>query len=171
MKALKVMVAAGAGLLAASAVAMAQTPTPVPPIPAPASAASAPAASTGTATASTAPASPAAQAPTSLSVFFAYGSSSLPPKEQATLDEASRIFNDGKPIVMIITGMTDATGAPGPNLLLSQKRADAVFDGLVARGLPPEHFQILAAGATESLSGKAPTGADQALRKVEITWR
>ena len=171
MKALKVMVAAGAGLLAASAVAMAQTPTPVPPIPAPASAASTPAASTGTATASTAPASPAAQAPTSLSVFFAYGSSSLPPKEQATLDEASRIFNDGKPIVMIITGMTDATGAPGPNLLLSQKRADAVFDGLVARGLPPEHFQILAAGATESLSGKAPTGADQALRKVEITWR
>ena len=171
MKALKVMVAAGAGLLAASAVAMAQTPTLVPPIPSPASAASAPAASTGTATASTAPASPAAQAPTSLSVFFAYGSSSLPPKEQATLDEASRIFNDGKPIVMIITGMTDATGAPGPNLLLSQKRADAVFDGLVARGLPPEHFQILAAGATESLSGKAPTGADQALRKVEITWR
>ena len=171
MKALKVMVAAGAGLLAASAVAMAQTPTPVPPIPAPASAASTPAASTGTATASAAPASPAAQAPTSLSVFFAYGSSSLPPKEQATLDEASRIFNDGKPIVMIITGMTDATGAPGPNLLLSQKRADAVFDGLVARGLPPEHFQILAAGATESLSGKAPTGADQALRKVEITWR
>ena len=173
MKALKVMVAAGAGLLAASAVAMAQTPTPVPPIPAPASAASAPAASTASSTpaAAPAPASPAAQAPTSLSVFFAYGSSSLPPKEQATLDEASRIFNDGKPIVMIITGMTDATGAPGPNLLLSQKRADAVFDGLVARGLPPEHFQILAAGATESLSGKAPTGADQALRKVEITWR
>ncbi len=151
MKALRIAIAAGASLLAATCMAAAQTPS------APASA--------------PAPAAPAGQAPTSLSVYFAYGSYALAPQEQATLDEASRIFNDGKPIVMIITGMTDATGAPGPNLLLSQKRADVVFQGLIARGLPPEHFQILAAGATAALSGKAPGGADQSLRKVEITWR
>src|ERR1700744_5752970 len=116
--------AAGAFLLGATGLAMAQTATP----------------------ATSAPA--AAQAPTSLSVYFDYGSSSLTPKEQATLDEATRIFNDGKPIVMIITGMADATGAPAPNLILSQKRADIVFQGLVERGLPPDRFQILAAGAT-----------------------
>jgi outer membrane protein OmpA-like peptidoglycan-associated protein len=152
MKATKVIVAAGAALLAAGGIALAQTPTPA-------------------ATAPSAAAAPAAQAPTSLSVYFSYGSWTLAPKDQETLDEASRIFNDGKPIVMIITGMTDATGAPGPNLLLSQKRADVVFQGLIARGLPPEHFQILAAGATASLAGKAPGGADEELRKVEITWR
>jgi outer membrane protein OmpA-like peptidoglycan-associated protein len=146
MKAIKLMIAAGAALLATGGMALAQTSTPAATAPAP-------------------------QGPTSLSVYFAYGSWTLAPKDQQTLDEASRIFNDGKPIVMIITGMTDATGAPGPNLLLSQKRADVVFQGLIARGLPPEHFQILAAGATASLAGRAPAGADQELRKVEITWR
>jgi OOP family OmpA-OmpF porin len=146
MKAIKLMIAAGAALLATGGMALAQTPTPAATAPAP-------------------------QGPTSLSVYFAYGSWTLAPKDQQTLDEASRIFNDGKPIVMIMTGMTDATGAPGPNLLLSQKRADVVFQGLIARGLPPEHFQILAAGATASLAGRAPAGADQDLRKVEITWR
>jgi OOP family OmpA-OmpF porin len=164
MKALRIVFATASGLLAASSMAMAQTPAP------PLTHASTPAAPTPPAATAPAPA-PAAQAPTSLSVYFDYGSYTLAPKEQATLDEASRIFNDGKPIVMIITGMADATGAPGPNLILSQKRADVVFQGLIARGLPPEHFQILAAGATASLAGKAPAGPDQALRKVEITWR
>ena len=150
--------AAGALLLGATSLALAQTPAPAATPPAtPAPAAPAPA--------------PAAQAPTSLSVYFGFGSYALTSKEQATLDEATRIFNDGKPIVMIITGMADATGAPAPNLLLSQKRADVVFQGLVERGLPPDRFQILATGATESLTGKEPSGADPAFRKVEITWR
>jgi OOP family OmpA-OmpF porin len=144
MKASRVTFAAGVGLLAASCLAMDQTP---------------------------AAASPVAQAPTGLAVYFASGSSSLTPKEQATLDEATRVFNDGKPIVMTITGMADATGLPGPNLLLSQKRADVVFQGLIARGLPPSRFQLLAKGATEALVGQEPPGDDQAFRKVEITWR
>ncbi|WP_419758263.1 OmpA family protein [Acidisoma sp.] len=164
MKAHKIVLAVGTAMIAASTVAMAQTPNPAAPKP------ETPDAHTTTSPASsTTPTS--AEAPTSLSVYFASGSSTLAPKEQATLDEASRIFNDGKPIVMIITGMADATGSAGPNLLLSQKRADIVFQGLIARGLPPNHFQILAAGTTASLSGKEPSGPDQAYRKVEITWR
>ena len=151
MKSTSLMLLAGVGLLAATGGAMAQTASPAAP--------------------SQAAPSPAAQAPTSLSVYFAPGSYMLPTKQQETLDEASRIFNDGKPIVMIITGMADATGSPGPNLLLSQKRADMVFQGLIARGLPPNRFQILATGASASVTGHEPAGADQAFRKVEITWR
>jgi outer membrane protein OmpA-like peptidoglycan-associated protein len=154
VKALSVAIAAGAGFLAAAGSALAQTPAPAAPV------AAAPASQ-----------APTSQAPTSLSVYFATGSSAVVGKELATLDEASRIFNDGKPIVMIITGMADATGSAGPNLLLSQKRADAVFEGLVERGLPPDHFQILATGASESIAGKEPLGSDPEFRRVEITWR
>lgn len=169
MKARRIAFAAGAALLIAGPVAFAQTPKPA--------ASNTGTSSTGTSSTGTpspvssSAAPPAAQAPTSLSIYFATGSSTLAPKEQETLDEASRIFNDGKPIVMIITGMADATGAPAPNLLLSQKRADVVFQGLIARGLPPNHFQILATGETASLTGKEPAGADPEFRKVEITWR
>ena len=133
MKAIKALFVASASLLAASSVAMAQTSTPAAPTPAaPKPAASNQAVASTAATsapASPAAAVPAAEAPTGVAVYFASGSSSLTPQEQAKLDEATRIFNDGKPIVMIITGMADATGAPGPNLLLSQRRADVVFPG------------------------------------------
>ena len=189
MRYLGISFLAAAGFLAASGLALAQTPGAAAPgstapsstapsstalgSAAPNSAAAAAGASRTATLASASPtaASPAAQAPASLSVYFAYGSYKLTPKEEATLDEASRVFNDGNPIVMIITGMADATGAPGPNLLLSQKRADVVFQGLIARGLPPARFQLLAAGATASIAGKAPSGADPSFRKVEITWR
>jgi OOP family OmpA-OmpF porin len=146
---------AAVALIAGTTAALAQTPPP----PAPASPARAsPAAASG--------------APTSLSIYFAPGSYAIQPREAATLDEASRIFNDGKPIVMIVTGMADGTGAAGPNLLLSQKRADVVFAGLVARGLPPNRFEILAKGASEALTGEEPAGVpDPQFRKVEITWR
>jgi OOP family OmpA-OmpF porin len=144
-------VLAAAGLLAICGGAKAQTAPPAP-TPAPVAAAK-------------------PQAPTSLSIYFAPGSYRISAESEATLDEASRIFNDGKPIVMIVTGMADATGSPAPNLLLSQKRADAVFAGLIARGLPPGRFQILAKGATDALSGSETPQPDQAFRKVEITWR
>jgi OOP family OmpA-OmpF porin len=172
MKARNLSLLAAVTVLAAAGAAHAQTTTPAPtPAPSPATAAPQTTASTTAAT-KPAPAPTTGQAPTSLSIYFASGSYAIAPKETATLDEASRIFNDGKPIVMIITGMADATGAPAPNLLLSQKRADVVFAGLVARGLPPNHFQILAKGATETLTASEPKGVpDPQFRKVEITWR
>jgi len=145
---------AAAGFLVACSAAQAQT-----------------ASSTPTSAPASSPATAKPQGPTGLAVFFAPGSYRLTESSQATLDEASRIFNDGKPIVMIVTGMSDATGSPGPNLLLSQKRADAVFAGLIARGLPASRFQILAKGATDAARGSEAPGPDQSLRKVEITWR
>ncbi len=167
MKARNLSLLAGATLLVAAGAAHAQSTTPTP---APAPATAAPQVADNTP--ATAKPAAAADAPTSLSIYFASGSYAIAPKDAATLDEASRIFNDGKPIVMIITGMADATGAPAPNLLLSQKRADVVFAGLVARGLPPNRFQILAKGQTDSLSASAPPGTpDPKFRKVEITWR
>jgi OOP family OmpA-OmpF porin len=168
MKARNLSLLTTVAFLAATTAALAQSapaPAPAPQPPKPAAVAAAPAPTP-------APAAPASQAPTSLSIYFASGSSTIQPKDVATLDEASRIFNDGKPIVMIVTGMADGTGAAGPNLLLSQKRADVVFQGLVARGLPPNRFQILAKGASDSLTGNEPAGvADPKFRKVEITWR
>jgi OOP family OmpA-OmpF porin len=171
MKARNLSLLTTLAFLAATPAALAQTaaaptPAPAPQPPKPAAVAAAPAP-----TPAPSPA-PASQAPTSLSIYFASGSYAIQPKDAATLDEASRIFNDGKPIVMIVTGMADGTGAAGPNLLLSQKRADVVFQGLVARGLPPNRFQILAKGASDSLTGNEPAGvADPKFRKVEITWR
>ena len=68
------------------------------------------------------------------------------PQGLTTLDQAARTYRDGKPIVMVVSGGTDSTGSAAANLRLSQQRADNVLQGLIARGIPVERFQILAKG-------------------------
>lgn len=106
-----------------------------------------------------------------LVLLFDTGSAALGPQSQAILDEASRLYREGRPIIMTVTGGTDAVGVPEQNLLLSQRRANAVARGLLARGLPAERTQIVAKGETNP-AVPAPRGVPEAQnRRVEITWR
>ena len=118
-----------------------------------------------------APKADAAAAPAPLVVYFDIGSATVRGADNAVLDHASRAFNEGKPIVMILTGTADRTGDAAVNLELSQRRAAAVLRGLIARGIPADRFQILAKGETE-LPVPTNTGVAEAQnRRVEITWR
>lgn len=112
-----------------------------------------------------------AKAPDSLTVLFQSGSAAISPQGQAVLDQAARTYRDGKPIIMVVSGGTDSTGSAAGNLHLSQMRADNVLQGLVARGIPIERFQVLAKGETEP-AVPAPEGTPEARnRSVQITWR
>ncbi len=110
-------------------------------------------------------------APPSLVVFFDKGSSTLRRKDRAILDRASRAYNEGRPIVMMLTGTSDRVGDAQANLALSQRRATAVLRGLLDRGIPADRFQVLAKGQTEL---PVPTNAgvpEVKNRRVEISWR
>jgi outer membrane protein OmpA-like peptidoglycan-associated protein len=112
---------------------------------------------------------PAAPAP--LVVYFDLGSAAIRSDDKVVLDHASRAFNEGKPIVMILTGTADRTGDAAVNLELSQLRAAAVLKGLIARGIPADRFQVLAKGETELPVPTNPGVAEAQNRRVEITWR
>jgi outer membrane protein OmpA-like peptidoglycan-associated protein len=128
-----------------------------------------PPAATKTDVAKTDAAAPAAPAP--LVVYFDMGSTTIRNDDKAVLDHASRAFNEGKPIVMILTGTADRTGDAAVNLELSQLRATAVLRGLIARGIPADRFQVLAKGETELPVPTNPGVAEAQNRRVEITWR
>ena len=107
----------------------------------------------------------------SLKIYFGSGSARIDADQEATLDQAARLFREGSPIVMIATGGADTVGAPEGNLDLSIKRAQAVVDGLTARGIPVERLQILGRGVTD-LPVETGVGVDNPEnRVVEITWR
>ncbi|WP_293863273.1 OmpA family protein [uncultured Alsobacter sp.] len=112
---------------------------------------------------------PAAPAP--LVLYFDTGSAQIRDQDKAVLDQASRAYSQGKPIVMIVTGTADRVGAPAGNLTLSQRRATAVLNGLIARGIPADRFQVLAKGETEPVVSTEEGVAELQNRRVEITWR
>lgn len=113
----------------------------------------------------------AAKAPDSLSIYFTSGSATVSPQGLAVLDQAARTYRDGKPIIMVVSGGSDATGTAAGNLHLSQVRADNVLQGLVARGIPIERFQVLAKGETEPPVPDPEGKAEARNRRVEISWR
>jgi outer membrane protein OmpA-like peptidoglycan-associated protein len=112
-----------------------------------------------------------ASAPDSLSVYFDTGSAALSPQGLGVLDKAARTYRDGKPIIMVVSGGSDSTGSAAANLRLSQQRAENVLQGLVARGIPVERFQLLAKGETEPAVPEPNGTAEPRNRRVEITWR
>ena len=150
-----VWIAAVAVLSVAVLPASAQTTAPTPP-------------------ASTAPAAPAAAkpaAPDSLVLYFTSGSSAIRPQDRPLLDQASRLYRDGHPVTMIVTGGADSVGSPDGNLHLSEMRAQNVLQELVQRGIPAARFQLLAKGVTDQ-PVTAPEGTpEQGNRRVEIRWR
>ena len=130
---------------------------------------------------STAPAPVAAPAPGGavqgaepagkLVLLFNTGAYGLDARNEALLDQASRLYREGRPIIMIVSGSTDAVCQPAENLLLSQRRATAVVRGMIARGIPAERTQILAKGETNpAVPGQRGVPEPQN-RRVEITWR
>ena len=112
-----------------------------------------------------------AHAQDDLRVYFPTGRAAIDAPQQDVLDQAARLFRDGNPIVMILTGNADTVGSPRSNLDLSIRRARAVADGLVDRGIPIERLQVLGRGNSE-LPVTTDTGVPNAEnRSVVITWR
>ena len=112
-----------------------------------------------------------AQAPQSIVLYFDMGSAVIRPSDVALLDQAARLYRDGNPIVMVLTGATDSVGLPEANLRISQLRTASVLRGLVARGLPAERFQLHAKAESEPAVPTAPGVAEPRNRRVEIRWR
>ena len=113
----------------------------------------------------------AAKAPDAIDLYFNTDSSAVRPEDEALLDRASRLYDEGKPIVMLVAGSTDRTGSPELNLKLSQSRANQVVQQLVARGIPVERLQVLAKGVSDPAIPDATDKSEPRDRRVEITWR
>ena len=104
----------------------------------------------------------------SITVPFEAGAT-ITPAAAAVLDGAARLYRTAGPEVMIVAGHSDTSGA-GPhremdNLILSARRADAVKNALVDRGIPASHLQVTAVGEAEPVQGIAPS------RSAVVTWR
>ncbi len=120
--------------------------------------------------ASTAANAKSTAAPSSLVILFDLGSSKLHERDEAILDRASRAYNEGKPIVMTVAGNADLSGKPQANLALSQRRALAVLQGLLDRGIPAARFQLVAKGQTEPYVPTPEGVAEAQNRRVVISW-
>lgn len=111
----------------------------------------------------------AAVAQNKVTVTFADGSSQLSPEAGRQLDVAARLFRDVNPVRMYSIGYSDARGDEFSNIVLSARRARAVKEGLVARGIPADRLFIQALGESEPVDSSDPLAREN--RRVTVMWR
>ena len=95
------------------------------------------------------PAPPPPVAPTSDAdpVPFALDDDHLPPGADAGLDAITRWLREHPEVwVLRIEGHADGSGSSAWNLDLSRRRAAAVREGLIARGIAPERLDVVGSG-------------------------
>jgi outer membrane protein OmpA-like peptidoglycan-associated protein len=118
-----------------------------------------------------APASKAAVDTGPFIVFFENASARIDASARDVLNAAARSYGSAAPVTVVISGHTDTTGADQLNMLLSQRRAEAVADALSMLGVPPRDMALEAYGE-EQLKIKTPNAvAEPRNRRVEVIFR
>ncbi len=103
-----------------------------------------------------------------ISVYFANDSYELIPSEQTRLSQFANQFEteNWKPI--LISGHTDSNESDEYNLLLGQKRAEAVYSYLVAAGYPLQLIGSASYGELKPIANNDNAQGRQLNRRVEV---
>ncbi|MEO7889004.1 MAG: OmpA family protein [Vicinamibacterales bacterium] len=101
-------------------------------------------------------------------IQFAWDQPRLADESLPVLDEVAQALKDNKSFRVQIEGHSSSEGGDGHNQTLSEKRADAVLDYLVAKGIPRE--RLVSKGLSSSVpieTNDTPAGRE-ANRRVEF---
>jgi outer membrane protein OmpA-like peptidoglycan-associated protein len=101
-------------------------------------------------------------------VLFALGKADLSPKALPSVDKLAEFLQKYTTRNVLIEGHTDSTGSDQLNMTLSQKRADAVKDALLAKGIAEGRITAKGYGKKYPVaSNDTPAGRSQN-RRVEV---
>jgi outer membrane protein OmpA-like peptidoglycan-associated protein len=103
-------------------------------------------------------------------VLFDFGSAELRPQAEAALAGVLKLFRQQPRAQAEVAGHTDSIGSATFNQSLSQQRAAAVVDWLVAHGVPRDHLHPVGYGATRPVAGNATDDDRRRNRRVELTF-
>ena len=102
-------------------------------------------------------------------VAFGYGAKRVTPSEARNLRKVLTVLKSDPAIRMLqVVGHTDERGGPEENLALSQERAQAVVDWLVAHGIAQSRLQAIGRGASEPRVDGQSKAAWRANRRVQF---
>lgn len=102
-------------------------------------------------------------------IYFEPDSAEVTSEGRAVLRAAADQARACRVAGVSVLGLADAAGAPGANLELSQRRAEAVTKALAATGLPAAAFDTSAAGQAGSMTASGDTRPLR--RRADVTLK
>jgi len=101
-------------------------------------------------------------------VLFRTDSYTLMPGAYDEIDRVADVLARYPQTMIQIAGHTDSTGDAGYNQVLSERRARAVADALVQRGVNPSRIQIAGMGEAQPIAPNDNPGGRQLNRRVTL---
>ena len=102
---------------------------------------------------------------------FEPGSAALTAGSAATLDRAAAALAERPELSVLIVGHSDNAGALEENVALSRRRAEAVRESLVERGIDPDRLAAHGAGFLAPVATNATEEGRALNRRVELVLR
>ena len=91
----------------------------------------------------------------SAAIFFKIGKSVISPEGMVNIKLMAKVIKDNPKAIYKVAGFADkATGSVSGNQVLSEKRAQAAYDALVAEGVNPSQLEKVAMGGTDPMFEK-----------------
>jgi outer membrane protein OmpA-like peptidoglycan-associated protein len=103
-------------------------------------------------------------------VLFESGRWTLLPQANQTIDQLAQVLKNNPEQRVTIDGFADAQGSEDFNLQLSQRRAEAVRDDLVRRGVSPQAVMVRAYGEANPVARNDTAEGRAMNRRVEIVF-
>ena len=100
--------------------------------------------------------------------LFPTGSATLDAQYLGVLDLGVIVMNQNERARMIVTGHTDAVGDEDANQRLSLRRANAVIDYIVSKGVARSRFDAVGKGETSPIADNAFESGRQLNRRIEV---
>ncbi|MEJ7583656.1 MAG: OmpA family protein, partial [Acidimicrobiales bacterium] len=100
-------------------------------------------------------------------LLFPVGSAEIDPRYYPIADLGVTVMRLNPPVVMRVIGYTDNVGTNQDNKALSDARARAVVDYMVARGIDRGRFQALGRGEARPLGSNRRVAGRQLNRRIE----
>ncbi|MEJ8755456.1 OmpA family protein [Pontibacter sp. H259] len=101
-------------------------------------------------------------------LFFPSGKYNLEKKSQTELNKLISFMRQNKDLKIEITGHTDDVGSDAANQVLSEKRAKAVVDYLISKGVAAARFRYKGFGETKPVKPNTSEANRQLNRRIEM---
>jgi OOP family OmpA-OmpF porin len=101
-------------------------------------------------------------------VYFDFDKSTLKPEAIAVLNQAAALLDKHERVVVEVAGHTDSVGTEAYNQALSMRRADAVRDYLVSKGVKASRLTAKGYGESQPVASNDTDAGRAENRRVEL---
>ena len=103
-------------------------------------------------------------------VYFDFDSAEILPQSQSVVDTNARYLSGNPRIITQLEGHTDERGSREYNIALGERRANAVRQVMIARGVSPQQIRVISYGEERPAASGQDEQSYALNRRVEIVY-